>query len=448
MKLKKQLNLLATFITAIPIACIIFICISYYFRSSKRYLIKGYEEVRMLDTSNLTPKDYKLFMNNLRLLPSNVETALIDSMTGQVILSTIHELPVNSFVPQWELWAIMEGNSTKYFYQFTTLHTLTLDSIMITRVPRKKNNVMKNQQFIFLLYSILFVIVSVCIYILIALSRNINNSIKKIEKETQELANGNLNIKINSNSNKSNEITSISESLEQMRVSLVEAQNQKTKFIMGISHDLRTPVAIIKGYSEAISDGVISDENEIKSTMELITSKTNQLETMIDTLINFTKMNSTEIRESMKVQSITDFINEVITEEKSAGNVFNRKIITKVDFDRNIQIPFDKQLITRVFENLFNNALRYTKNDDTITISSYIENSNIIYKISDTGIGIEKEDLKNIFELFYRGTNSRLEEGMGIGLSVVKNIIETHRWKIDVESQKNIGTTFTITIPF
>ena len=121
-----------------------------------------------------------------------------------------------------------------------------------------------------------------------------------------------------------------------------------------------------------------------------------------------------------------------------------------MNFYRNINVPFDSLLARRVFENLFNNALRYTNDGDTITLTSYIDvdESSVIYKISDTGIGIDEKDLKNIFNMFYRGTNSRREEGMGIGLSVVQNIIETHRWKISVDSKKDIGTTFTIKIPF
>ena len=121
-----------------------------------------------------------------------------------------------------------------------------------------------------------------------------------------------------------------------------------------------------------------------------------------------------------------------------------------LNFDREVLVPFDKQLVTRVFENLFNNALRYTKDNDTITLESYIDNDAqaVIYKIHDTGIGIDEKDLKNIFDLFYRATDSRREEGMGIGLSVVKNIIETHRWDIKVDSVKDQGTCFTITIPF
>ena len=448
MKLKTQLNLLATLITAIPLACIVFVCINYYLRTQKNTLLTGYEQVTKLDSSNMTDDDYKIFKRNVQLLPKSVETALVDNFTGLVITSSIKELPTNSIVSQWELYLIMGSNSDKYFYQFTTLKTSTLDSIMITRVPRKKGAPTRNQILLNILYSVLSLIVAISIIIIVRLSITINKSINEIDNETKAIADGNLSEKIEFNRKKSNEITSISESLEKMRVSLVEAQNQKSKFIMGISHDLRTPVAVIKGYTEAISDGIITSQDEINNAMNLITEKSNQLEDMIDTLISFTKMNSVEIRQAMKTQSITDFITEIINEEKTTGGVFKRNIVTEINFDKDVLVPFDKMLARRVFENLFNNALRYTNDGDTITLKSYITDNNIIYQISDTGIGIDEKDLKNIFNMFYRGTNSRREEGMGVGLSVVQNIIETHGWKIEVESQKEQGTTFTITIPY
>ena len=145
MKLKTQLNLLATLITAIPLACIVFVCINYYLRTQKNTLLTGYEQVTKLDSSNMTDDDYKIFKRNVQLLPKTVETALVDNFTGLVITSSIKELPTNSIVSQWELYLIMGSNSDKYFYQFTTLKTATLDSIMITRVPRKKGAPTRNQ---------------------------------------------------------------------------------------------------------------------------------------------------------------------------------------------------------------------------------------------------------------------------------------------------------------
>ena len=98
------------------------------------------------------------------------------------------------------------------------------------------------------------------------------------------------------------------------------------------------------------------------------------------------------------------------------------------------------------------NAIRYTKEDDLIQIVAYTEETEkqkfIILQFKDSGSGIDKKDLNYIFDTFYRGTNSRKEEGMGIGLAVVKSIMDTHGWKISVQSQKKKGTCFTITIPY
>ena len=448
MKFKNQLNLLATFITAIPCACIIFLSINSYLRSQNRLLLDGSEQVRALDSSNMTETDFNLFIKNVQLLPMDVEIALIDNFSGLIITSSMKELPMNAIVSQWELYLIMGSNSDSYFYQFTTLKTRTLNATMISRVPRRRSPPSRNKILFRILYVFIILIIFSCIIIILRLSSTLNKSIKTIVDETKAIAGGDLSSKIEFDPKKANEITSISESIEKMRQSLVEAQNQKSKFIMGISHDLRTPVAVIKGYTEAISDGVITSPEEIKNAMELITQKSGQLENMIDTLINYTKMNSIELRQAMKTQSITDFITEIIQEEKTTCAVFKRNIITNVSFDKDVLVPFDKMLARRVFENLFNNALRYTRDNDTITLTSYLEDNSVIYKISDTGIGIEHKDLNNIFQMFYRGTNSRREEGMGIGLSVVDNIIKTHGWKIDVESNKNEGTTFTVIIPY
>ena len=296
-----------------------------------------------------------------------------------------------------------------------------------------------------------FIIIScsTLIILILIISSTIFNSILLLEEKTQKIADGNLSETVISqnDSEKSNEITSILKSLEKMRNSLLDAQNRKNKFIMGISHDLRTPVAIIKGYSEAISDGIISEPDEIKTSIQLIETKTAQLDSMIDTLINFMKLNSSEIRENLITSSITELIQNFAKESQITANVFKRNIIININLPNDILIPLDKQLAYRAFQNLFSNALRYTKDGDEIEIKAYEENENIILKIRDTGVGISEEDLKHIFDLFYRATNSRREEGMGIGLSVVKSIIDTHGWDINVESVLNEGSTFIITIP-
>ena len=169
---------------------------------------------------------------------------------------------------------------------------------------------------------------------------------------------------------------------------------------------------------------------------------------MIETLLSYIKLNNIELRNKFIPQSITEFISSFAKSAEITGNIFKRTVSLNIDFPYDVKIPFDAQLVNRAFENLLSNAIRYTKENDTITLKAYTKDNNLYFIFSDTGIGIDKNDITNIFDIFYRGTNSRREEGMGIGLSVVKNIIDTHGWTISVDSQKNKGTSFIITIPF
>ena len=291
-----------------------------------------------------------------------------------------------------------------------------------------------------------------CLINIFFITKAIFEGLNKIESSSSQMAEGKLDksISIQTSPSKTNEFTVIMNSLEKMRIELRESQASKNRFITGISHDLRTPVAVIKGYSEAIKDDVISDTKEIKNTMELIDQKTTQLEGMIDTLLNFIKLNNSEIKEKLVRNSITKLINDFTKYAEVTGKVFKRNVSSNINITKDIKVPLNAQLVYRSLENLFSNALRYTKDGDNIEIIAYEDpddKHSLVFKIKDTGSGIDKKDLDYIFDLFYRGTNSRQEEGMGVGLAVVKNIMDTHGWKIKVESEKDKGTCFTIIIP-
>lgn len=449
MSIRKQFFFLAIIITIVPILCLVSFLTHYYVKSSDRLLIEGYKEIRNMDASQFTKNDWDALYETIKTLPLDVEAALLDE-TNNVLISSIPDFTVGKQIQPREMWELINGASDQYFYQFTSPSLENRKITLLTRTSRERKKTETNKTMWITILTLIIIFISVCIVLIVVISTTIFKSIILLENKTQQIADGDLSEKadITTDLKRSNEITSTLQSLEKMRISLLEAQNRKNKFIMGISHDLRTPVAIIKGYTEAISDGIISEPEEVKTSLELIGSKTTQLESMIDTLINFMKLNSSELRQNLVPASITTLIKNFAKESKVTANVFKRNIIININLERDIQVPLDKQLASRAFQNLFSNALRYTNDGDEIEISSYIEEQIIYLKIRDTGIGMAEKDLSNIFDLFYRATNSRREEGMGIGLSVVKNIVETHGWKIDVESQLGVGSTFTIQIPF
>lgn len=450
MKIKTQFVLLTALITAIPLLCVIFIPCYLYLRSSDRYLVDGYKVIRELQTSELSEKDKKNLYESLSLLPPDIQTLIL--CEGQIAGTNIPELEDVETLSTDELWHFIQHTSKEYFYQFTTIPSSDSSTIIIsTRINRNKNNTKQSgrERIFSYLLLIMILLVLVCILFVIYISTTIFKSLRLIETKAQEIASGDLSVQFDLSENNrkvQNEITTIADSLEKMRLSLIDEQTRRNKFIMGISHDLRTPIAVIKGYTEAISDGMISKE-ELPNTLELISAKTGQLGSMINTLINFMKLDSSQWYQNLKNENIAALITNFAKESEITGALFKREVTSLIDLPEEILIPMDSQLVNRVFENIFSNAIRYSQEEDSIHISAYEDSGNVVLEISDTGCGMSEEDISHIFDLFYRGTSSRREEGMGIGLSVVKTIIDTMNWKIDVESKVGEGSTFIITIP-
>jgi signal transduction histidine kinase len=417
-------------------------------RLPQRLLLKSYQNELDALAEALTPNEYKKAEDILRRLPKSIEF-IIFTEKGEILVSKMPEISTNQLFTFDNFKTEMSKTFNKYTYHFTEKNT---NKGLLYIISRTNSNYFRTKRHAFYIPYItiaIFVFITLCCISISIISRTIFKSIMKIKNETAELASGNLTHQIPTDKSLTdNEITDISRSLEEMRLSLLTVQNQKNKFIMGLSHDLRTPVSIIRGYTEAIKDGVITSPEELQNANNLILVKITQLQNMINSLIDFMKFDSHEIKKKMEINSITRTINNFIKEAKFTGAVFNRTIEIKTELIKeDIFIPFDEQLIIRALENLYNNALRYTKDNDIISFSSYIRDKTLFFSIKDTGIGIPEKDINNIFNLFFRGTNSRREEGMGIGLSVVKNIIEMHGWTISVESEQGKGSCFTIAIP-
>ena len=454
MKLKQHFIFLSSLIISIPILCSIFILIHTYIHSPNRYLIKGSANLSKTDFPLLSDKDISNISVSLKMLPQGVEAALCRTTDRKILYSTMPDIKVGSYFEKDEIVKLETQTSSLYYYQFSKMPSAGDDILLITRLPLSRiNNEQKTKNYLKVLFAIIIITLT-SLALIVFISKAIFDGLKKIDYSSSQLAEGKLTTPITTEIMplKKNEFTSIMNSLEKMRCELLEMQESKNRFITGISHDLRTPVAVIKGYTEAIKDNVISDKNEIEKSLDLIERKASQLEGMIDTLINFMKFNNSEIKEKLEKHSITDLITNYAKYCEVTGKVFKRNVKTSILLPENIEVPLNDQLIHRAFENLLSNALRYTRENDLIEVNSYKKVNNdsnfIILEIKDTGSGIDKKDLDYIFDIFYRGTNSRKEEGLGIGLTVVKSIMETHGWSISVESQKKKGSCFTITIPY
>ena len=400
---------------------------------------------------SLSERDLKVIKQILNSLSTKFDFIILINQ-GDIFQTTIPEFKNQKHIEMPKMFQYMNDTSDKYFYQLSSplLENKKHDILFITRLDRNQSykkdsfSIIINWIFPFILVFEIF-----CTILTIIISNTISKSITLLNKNTEQIANGNLDVKLDyeKNTRKDNEITALTENLDKMRLTLKDESERRIKFIMGISHDLRTPVAVIKGYTEAMSEGLCDTPEETKKSLKIISAKTAQLETMINTLINFVKLNQTNWLQQLKKQKIAPVINEFVQTSITTGEVFKRNVKAHVKISDETELAFDKTLVQRAFENLFSNAVRYTNENDQIEITAEEDEKRMLFKIKDSGIGISKEDKEKIFDMFYRASSSRREEGMGIGLATVMTIIKAHGWKISVESELGKGSEFTIEMP-
>jgi len=295
---------------------------------------------------------------------------------------------------------------------------------------------------------IIIFIVSLLLFSLsmsIVITRTITGSVQVLEDTTRRIAEGELDLNVDVKG--SNEITSLAKSLNKMRNALKEKELSRSRLIMGISHDLKTPLALIKGYAEAIEDGVAEDPVSRSDAAEIIIEKADQLEDMIKDLINFVRMETGEFREQLHEINITDFLKDYTMTLKADVEIFHHEFISEISLPENLSVRMNEKLTQRALQNLIGNAVRYSPKRCVIRLAAVLAGNAVELTISDNGPGIDKKDLPHVFEMFYRGSPSRREQGMGLGLTVVKWVVEYHGWSVSASSEKDQGTSFTITIP-
>ena len=444
MTVKRQLTLLISLIICLPVFTALIIY-GYYCNSSKRLLLNSYRRSPEKADVSLTSDDLNSIKKSILSLSPKVEAALI--VKDRIIESTIADFPQpGTTLQEGDLWKIIKQTGEEFYYLTET--PLGSDRkhlvLLVSRISKKKN---QTNMFYSLLDCILIFVI-ICAVATCCISRTITYSLSHLVKQTEKIAKGDLTPQEQRTPAKSrNEFTDLTEHIDSMRAALLDAKRKQQRFIMGITHDLRTPISVIKGYTEALYDGVITSEEETKKSLEIINVKTSQLEEMITSLINYCTFFRDNFRRQITPHCIKKQLETFAKSAETTGYIFHRKISCNINLLESTDIPVNEQLLARALENLFGNALRYTEDDGEITITADESDECITITFSDTGCGIAEKDISHLFDLFYRGTNSRREQGLGIGLSVVKDIVDLHGWSIAIRSELGKGSDFIIRIP-
>lgn len=229
---------------------------------------------------------------------------------------------------------------------------------------------------------------------------------------------------------------------------LKESEQARAELILHLSHDLKTPLTKVKGYLQVIK-GFDLDVTKQKEYINLILLQTNQIVELINDLTELSSLHFKELpfeREWYPADFLIDQCIEILCKEATKQNM----TIT-TDYEENLPLIFvDPKRMCRALTNILTNAIKYAKADSDIEIHcrAYTENGRCVLSFEDNGIGISEENLKRIFDIFYRENRTKSDiYGSGIGMSIVKNIVEGHNGMIDVKSKVNVGTTITISLP-
>ncbi|MCR4922648.1 MAG: cell wall metabolism sensor histidine kinase WalK [Lachnospiraceae bacterium] len=281
--------------------------------------------------------------------------------------------------------------------------------------------------------------------ILFVFTFSVYRPIRKISKATKEYAAGNLDYKLEIRS--SDEIGQMADSLNYMAQRLSQTEDDQKKFIANVSHDFRSPLTSIRGYLEAMVDGTIPAELHEKY-INIVLNETDRLTKLTNSLLTLNNLSTKGM-----LLEFTDFdINKVIknTAETFEGVCKEKKIRFKLVLTgKDMYVHADMGKIQQVLYNLIDNAIKFSNQNSSIKVETTEKNETVFVSVKDNGVGIPKDNIKHIFERFYKTDSSRGKDkkGTGLGLSIVKEIISAHNEKINVISTEGAGSEFIFTLP-
>jgi len=294
-------------------------------------------------------------------------------------------------------------------------------------------------------YITLAILFLLSLIILIFFTEMVYKPLKKITYATEQYASGNMNYEFQVESE--DEIGYLAACLNYMASEIARAEDDQKKFVANVSHDFRSPLTSIRGYLEAMIDGTIPPELYDKY-LNIVLNETDRLTKLTSSLLVLNNLNT----KGMLLDKMDFDINQVIrnTAASFEGTCRKKNIaIEMILTGDEMYVNADMGKIQQVLYNLIDNAIKFSHDDSIIKVETSQKKNKLFVSVKDTGIGIPKEDLKMIWDRFYKSDSSRGKDkkGTGLGLSIVKEIINAHNENINVISTPGVGSEFIFSVP-
>ena len=272
--------------------------------------------------------------------------------------------------------------------------------------------VLKNQ---FIYVTMLVIILSLIVSYFV--SRKISSGVIKINKEAKKLSKGNFDVKFDTDQ-PILELSELAETLEYTKDELSKTENLRRELLANVSHDLKTPLTMIKAYAEMVRDVTYKDDTKRTKDLNIIIEETDRLNVLVNDILELSKIQSGTQKLTIEQFDLEKFVKNIIKRYDIMSE--NKKYKFKVSINKNIIVSADRKRIEQVMYNLINNAINYTGDDKKIIINALVLENTVRIEVKDTGKGIDKEELENIWDKYYKidKTHSREQVGSGVGLSI------------------------------
>ena len=266
---------------------------------------------------------------------------------------------------------------------------------------------------------------------------------QKIVDATEKIAEGDFStrLEIAHEYGKYNQYDLIMENLNKMATELQKNEVLKTDFISNVSHEIKTPLAVIQNYSTLLQDDTLDSETRKHYSKTLI-SASKRISDLISNILKLNKLENQEIQEKHEAFNLSEALAENVVEFEPL--IEKKNIELNCDFDDDVIVYSSKSLLEIVWNNLISNAIKFSYDGGKIDIYLKRLGKNVEIKVADTGCGMTSETGSKIFEKFYQGDTSRATQGNGLGLALVKKVIDILGGEIAVQSEINKGSIFTI----
>lgn len=387
------------------------------------------------------------YISNIKIYILNPDTTILHQVSSDEEMSINEQIKV-------DIKAVMEGETIKRMNPFKVdseseivyvgmplMYNEKISGVIMLFSPITELNSILRQAII-TIGTVILISILICTLAILRISIRISEPIREISDYARKIGKGENvpDIEIDSN----DEIGMLAQSFNEMKKEISIAEQMRKEIVANVSHELRTPLTSIIGFIKGILDGVITKEDE-KKYLSIAYEEANRLKELTKDIVDVAKLESGNTKLNKEEFILNDLVKDVYIELEELVKEKNLDFILDEQEDA-ILINADKARMRQVLINIINNSMKFTnKGSIKIELSRFMEKSKIV--ITDTGVGIQKDKIAYLFNKFYTANDyGNATSGAGLGLNIVKNIIDMHNGEIKIESIPNEGTTVTIIV--